>query len=185
MPSERQFIAIPLPVSLRDELTALYESGRNVAWTRVDQLHLTIRFLGDVDSALGDAVDAALAQVRIEPFLLALGGVGVFPPRGPARVIWVGIGRSHPRLSQLRQRVDDALLATGLPLDVRVFHPHVTLGRVRNQSDPGATIEFFKRHRDFDSAPFRVDAFQLFASELRPAGAVHTLKREFRLTGPA
>jgi 2'-5' RNA ligase len=73
------------------------------------------------------------------------------------------------------------LLATGLPLDVRIFHPHVTLGRVKESGAPAAAAEFLKRHREFEAAPFRVEAFQLYASELRPGGAVHTLKREFPL----
>jgi len=178
---ERLFIAIPLPASLREELAALYEPMQSIAWTRPAQLHLTLRFLGDVDSALGGPIESALARVQVEPFLLALAGVGAFPPRGAARVIWIGIETSHPRLRQLRQQIDDALLATGLPLDVRIFHPHVTLGRVRKEAAPRAATEFLKRHRDFASAPFRADSFQLFASELQPAGAVHTLKKEFRL----
>ncbi len=184
MPSERFFIAIPLPDSLREELAALYEPARSFAWTQPEQLHLTLRFLGDVEAALIQPIESALAHVRVESFVLALAGVGAFPPRGAARVIWVGIGGSHPRLSQLRQRIDDALLTTGLPLDVRIFHPHVTLGRVRIEAAPGAAIEFLKRHRSFDFPPFRVESFQLYASELRPTGAVHTLKREFSLAHP-
>lgn len=181
MQAERLFIAIPLPVSLREEIETLYEPVHSIAWVRPAQLHLTLRFLGDIDASLSGPIESALARVRVEPFLMALAGIGAFPPRGVARVIWVGIGESHPRLNQLRQQIDDALLATGLPLDVRIFHPHVTLGRVRSDAAPGAAIEFLKRHRDFDSAPFRVETFQLCASELHPAGAVHILKKEFRL----
>lgn len=181
MPFERLFIAIPLPVSLREELETLYEPVRSIAWVRPAQLHLTLRFVGDVDASLSEPIETALARVQVEPFLLTLAGIGAFPPRGAARVIWVGIGESHPRLNQLRQQIDDALLGTGFPLDVRIFHPHVTLGRVRSDASPGAAIEFLKRHRAFDSAPFRVETFQLCASELRPAGAVHTLRKEFRL----
>ena len=181
MSAERLFIAIPLPETLREQITGLYDPMRNIAWTRPSQLHLTLRFLGDVDDRYGKSIEERLERVEVEPFLISLSGVGSFPPRGPARVIWVGAGHAHPRLGQLRQQIDDAVLATGLPIDVRLFHPHVTLGRVRNDATPGAAIEFIKRHRDFEAAPFRVEAFQLFASELQPAGAVHTLKREFRL----
>ena len=181
MPAERLFIAIPLPVPLCNQLMGLFDRLRSIVWTRPEQLHLTLRFLGDVDTERVNPIEAALERVRVEPFLLSLSSVGAFPPREAARIIWVGVGHGHPRLNQLRQQIDDALLATGLPVDVRRFHPHVTLGRVKNDAAPGAAIEFLKRHRDFEGAPFRTEAFHLCASELRLGGAVHTLKREFRL----
>ncbi|MDD2764354.1 MAG: RNA 2',3'-cyclic phosphodiesterase [Opitutaceae bacterium] len=181
MPTERLFVAIALPASVREQLAALYEPVRGIAWTRPEQLHLTLRFLGDVDAALGETLAAALTRVRVEPFVLPVAGTGVFPPRGPARVLWAGVGHGHPRLHQLRQQVDDALLATGLALDVRFFRPHVTLGRVQAGAPPGAVAQFLKRHRAFEAAPFRAESFQLCVSELKAGGAVHTPKREFAL----
>ena len=181
MPFERLFIAIPLPVSLREELETLYEPVRSIAWVRPAQLHLTLRFVGDVDASLSEPIETALARVQVEPFLLTLAGIGAFPPRGAARVIWVGIGESHPRLNQLRQQIDDALLALGLPVDLRVFHPHVTLARVKREASPATVAQFLKQHREFGAAPFRAEAFNLYASELHPAGAVHTLQQRFAL----
>ncbi len=181
MSPERLFISIPLPEPLREQLAGLFEPMGSIAWTRPAQLHLTLRFLGDIEGPQCGAVEAGLGRVRVEPFLLSLAGTGVFPPRGIARVVWAGVGRIPPRLHQLRQQIDDALLATGLPLDLRLFHPHVTLGRVRNGVAPGAAIEFIKRHHEFETGPFRVEVFQLCASELQPGGAVHTVKQEFRL----
>jgi 2'-5' RNA ligase len=181
MSADRLFIAISLPAPVREQLAALSEPMRSIAWTRPEQLHLTLRFLGEIEADWSEKLENALSRVQVEPFLLPLAGMGVFPPRGTARVIWVGVGHGHPRLHQLRQQIDDALLATGLPLDVRIFHPHVTLGRVKESGAPAAAAEFLKRHREFEAAPFRVEAFQLYASELRPGGAVHTLKREFPL----
>ena len=185
MPADRLFIAIPLPESVREQLAALYEPMRSIAWTRPEQLHLTLRFLGEVEADWREKLEAALGQAQVEPFLLPVAGMGSFPPRGAARVIWVGVGHGHPRLHQLRQRIDDGVLATGFPLDVRIFHPHVTLGRVKEPGAPAAAEEFLKRHREFEVAPFRVESFQLCASELRPSGAVHTLIHEFRLQPPS
>ena len=99
-------------------------------------------------------------------------------------MLWVGVGQGHPRLHQLRQRIDDALLGAGLALDVRSFQPHATLARVRAGAAPGAVHQFLRRHRDFEAAPFRAEAFRLYASELKPAGAVHTVRREYALTAP-
>ena len=181
MSTERLFIAAALPASVREQLAALYEPVRGIVWTRLEQLHLTLRFLGDVEVSLGETLETALARVRVESFVLPVAGIGSFPPRGTARVLWIGVGHGHPRLHQLRQQIDDALLATGLALDVRFFQPHVTLGRVKEGVPPGAVMQFLKRHREFEAAPFRVAAFQLYASTLHPGGAVHMLKREFAL----
>jgi len=185
MPTERLFVAIPLPDSLREELAALYEPLPGVAWTRPEQLHLTLRFLGDIETPLGASAGLALERVRVEPFILPVGGTGAFPPRGAPRVLWAGVGQGHPRLHQLRQQIDDALLAAGLALDVRSFQPHATLARVRAEAAPEAVRQFLRRHRDFEAAPFRVDQFRLYASELRPAGAIHAVKRAYPLGAAA
>ncbi len=181
MSSARLFIAIDLPGPVREQLTALYEPVRGIAWTRPEQLHLTLRFLGDVEIALREPLEMALARVAVEPFVLPVEGLGTFPPRGPARVVWVGVGHGHTRLHQLRQQIDDALLGCGLNLDVRFFQPHVTLGRVKDEAAPGAVAGFLKSHHAFEAAPFRVASFILYSSELRPNGAVHTPWREFAL----
>ncbi len=183
--TERLFIAVDPPAPVREQLTALYEPVRGIVWTRPEQLHLTLRFLGDVDISLRTALEEALARVAVEPFVLPVEGVGFFPPRGVARVLWIGVGHGHTRLHQLRQQIDDALLAAGLALDVRFFQPHVTLGRVKDETPPGAVQQFLKKHRDFEAAPFRVSAFVLYASELRPAEAIHTPWRTFPLSALA
>ena len=181
MPSVRLFIAIDLPAAHRAALVALGTPTRGLAWTPPEQVHLTLRFLGDTDEArVADLADS-LTRVRVEPFVLPLEGLGTFPPRGPAHVLWAGVGHGHPRLFQLRQQIDDALLALGLPVDLRVFHPHVTLARVQREATPATVAQFLKRHREFAAAPFRAEAFNLYASELHPAGAVHTLQQGFPL----
>ena len=181
MGTERLFIAIPLPSEVREELAACAEPIRAIGWTRPEQIHLTLRFIGDVQPEAAVAIESGLAGIRVEPFILSLAGAGVFPPRGDPRVIWIGVGENPARLFQLRQQIDDSLLARGVEVDLRTFHPHVTLARVRDGAAPGAAREVVKRHRDYASPPFRVDSFQLIGSELLPSGPAHTLKREFAL----
>lgn len=177
----RLFTAIALPAPVRDALAALAEPLPGVSWTRPAQLHVTLRFLGNVPRAKVDDTIARLAAIRVEPFVLPVEGVGAFPPKAPPRVLWVGTGRGHPRLHQLRQRLDDALLAAGVPeLDVRTFHAHVTVARCAATAAP-ALIRCMHRHENYTAPPFRVDAFDLCASELHPAGAVHTLVQRFAL----
>ena len=181
MSTKRLFIALALPGPVRAALVALAQPLPGVAWTRPEQLHLTLRFLGDVPEEKIENVGAQLAAVHVEPFLLPVEGVGVFPPKAPPRIVWIGVGHGHPRLHQLRQRMDDALLAAGLAeLDVRMFHPHVTLARCTEHA-AAPVGHWLHTHREFAAPPFRVEAFELCASELRPGGAVHSLVQRFPL----
>jgi RNA 2',3'-cyclic 3'-phosphodiesterase len=177
---ERLFVALTLPPPVRDTLAALAQPLPGVTWTRPEQLHITLRFLGDVPVAQHEPMLERLATVRVEPFILPVEDLGTFPPNRPPRVLWAGVGRGHPRLFQLRQRLDDALLASGLALDVRTFHPHATLARCGEEA-AAAVAQWLRAHREFAAPPFRVESFDLYASELRPSGAVHTLKRHFSL----
>ena len=178
--TERLFLALALPPAVRTALASLAEPWPGVTWTRPEQLHVTLRFLGDVATAEIERVTKRLATVRVAPFILPIEGIGTFPPNRPPRIVWIGIGSGHPRLFQLRQRLDDALIAAGLQLDVRTFHPHVTLARCTE--DAAATVTpWAHANREAEAPPFRVEAFDLYASELLPSGAVHTLRERFPL----
>lgn len=181
MPTERLFLAVPLPEPIRLQLAALMTPLPDVRWTPVGQLHLTLRFLGDVDTAQIAPLQSGLATVRVQPFVLPVEGIGAFPPRSAPHVLWVGVGSGHPRLHQLRQRVDDTLLAAGLTADLRTFHPHVTLARCTDRA-AGAARQWLHRHRAFAGPDFAVDRFELFASDLQPTGAIYRLLATFPLT---
>jgi 2'-5' RNA ligase len=180
MNTERLFIALTLPTTVRDALGTLAEPLPGVTWTRPDHLHVTLRFLGDVPAEQIEPMTARLNAIKVAPFILPIEGIGTFPPNRPPRVLWVGVGSGHPRLFQLRQRVDDALLAAGLQLDVRTFQPHITLARC-TENAAAAVSHWVHNHRDAAPPPFRVEAFDLYASELQPGGAVHTVKQSFPL----
>ncbi len=181
MTTRRMFVAIALPEPIRAALAALTQPLPEVAWTPHAQLHLTLRFLGDVADERLEAVTQHLSSVRVEPFILPLEDIGSFPPNAAPRVVWVGVGRGHPRLHQLRQRVDDALLAAGLlDLDVHLFHPHITLARCKENA-PATVRHWVRAHREYVGPLFRVDAFDLMQSRLQPAGAVHTQVQRFAL----
>ncbi|WP_146180174.1 RNA 2',3'-cyclic phosphodiesterase [Opitutus sp. ER46] len=178
--TERLFIALSLPEAVRTALLPLVEPIHGLTWTRPEQMHVTLRFLGDVRAEEAAAMADRLAQVQVAPFVLPMEGLGTFPPNRPPRVLWLGVGAGHPRLFQLRQRIDDAVLGAGIDLDVRTFHPHVTLARCTESVGP-ALAHWMHAHREFVGPSFRVESFDLYASELRPSGAVHTLKRRFPL----
>ena len=181
MPSQRLFIALPLPEPLRTVLAQLCTSIPHIRWTPPEQLHVTLRFLGDIDSSRIPTMVERLSTIHVEPFLLPLEGVGSFPPKAPPRVLWVGLGNGHPRLHQLRKQIDDALLNLGIEFDVRTFHPHVTLGRCDDEPGPEVT-KWLRAHEKFEGPSFRVDAFDLVSSELRPSGAIHRVVEHIPIT---
>jgi 2'-5' RNA ligase len=179
--SERLFIALSLPDPIRASLARLADPIHGATWTRQEQLHLTLRFLGDVPTGTIDRLEELLSGIRVKAFILPVEGVGRFPARGPARTLWAGTGAGHPHLFQLRQRIDDALLAGGVDCDIRTFQPHVTLARCSEASAGGAEA-WVRRHAAFTAASFRVNAFELWKSRLLPQGSEHTLRKRFPLS---
>ena len=155
-------------------MAALPRPIRGVAWTSPEQYHLTLRFIGDTPGEKLERIEKALSGIAVESFTLPVEGAGSFPPNRPPRVLWVGTGSGHPRLFQLRQKIDDALLAHVTDLDVRTFQPHFTLARCGRDTPPAEAARWVREHAGFQAPVFRVDAFTLYRSDLRPAGAVHT-----------
>lgn len=180
--SNRLFVSIPFPTPCQDSLATLMDPVEGVRWTRPEQLHLTLRFLGDVVDEQAQRMAAALSGIQVESFLLPLEGVGVFPPRGPTKILWAGLGNAHTRLFQLRQKVDDALLSAGWQGELRSFEPHATVGRVVT-SDRQVVEKWLKDHREYIGPSFRVTAFQLVSSDLHSTGPVHRVQTEFPLLG--
>ena len=164
----RLFVAILPPPTVRAELAALAEPLPGLRWVPADNIHLTLRFVGDAGDDVADRMADALAAVRVEPFILPVAGVGVFPGRGPARVAWAGLGRAHTRLFQLRQQVDEALLRVAPGIDVHRFDPHITVARLLPEADPKPLARWLERHAAFEGPPFRVAAFHLMTSALAP-----------------
>lgn len=182
MSTARLFVAIVPPVTVQTEMAALGRRLEDVRWTPAENLHLTLRFIGDAPPEKQAAFEQALMRVQVEPFILPPGGVGVFPTRGPAKVLWAGIGNGHTRLFQLRKQVDEALLSVDMSIDVHSFHPHFTVGRLGENVDPKHLAKYLHRHARFEAPPFRVNEFQLMASELRQGAApAYRVVRSFAL----
>ena len=164
----RLFVAITPPVPVRSELAALAAPLTDVRWTPEDNLHLTLRFIGDTDEGRQERFAEALARVHVEPFILPVGDLGLFPTRGPAKVLWAGVGQGHTRLYQLRKQVDEALLTIDSGIPMPGFHPHFTLARLGENYEPKQLAHFLERNAGFEAPPFRVTEIQLIASELSP-----------------
>ena len=176
--TKRLFVGLDLPRAIKDYLACSQNLElEGVRWTFHENFHLTLRFLGDVDGDAEGRILDRLKEIRVAPFTLSLGHAGVFPDRGDPRVLWMGLGTGHPLLFQLRQRVDDAILASNHPCEMRDFVPHVTLGRCSGLRHDSLR-DFLNRSRTDEPGPiFNVSAFYLFES-LRTSGGIRYIPVE-------
>ena len=171
--SKRLFVAIDLPESTREFLADLDPHIRGVRWTDAEQMHLTLAFFGDVPDDVDLALREKLSAIEFGAFFLPITAVGRFPPKGPPKIIWIGVGKAHPHLFQIYKRVQEAALAFGIGPELRPWHPHVTIARCRNVA-PQLLRNFLKANIDLDAGMIHVDAFYLYSSKLTPAGPIHT-----------
>ena len=180
---QRLFVAITLPDIVRQFLIERQTELSGVRWTSPDNLHLTLRFIGEVPQAKVSAIKASLRTISGNAFFIQVKGLGYFDKR-PQAVVWAGIEESAP-LATLKNQVDEALtLHTGLIMPGCRFSPHITLGRVK-QASRAALRTFIAKHGDAVVAAFRVDSFTLFSSVLAPDGAVHTVEEQYPLVSEA
>ena len=178
----RLFVAIDLPEDLRKIVS---EIGRDLPGARrvpMEQLHLTLRFIGEVGEETLTAIRSTLVGISGTPFTLALRGVGHFPPGRHPRVLWVGFEESLPLL-ELQKEVELALIDAGIPPEERKFSPHLTLARLKD-TPPGKVAALEERYASFAAGPFPVEEFHLYSSTLTREGALHTRIQTYPLTGP-
>jgi 2'-5' RNA ligase len=172
--SKRLFIGLELPATVRCELAALDPRIKGLRWLPAEQLHLTMSFLGDVDAAHEELLRDALAVVKVPPFFLPVTGLGIFGGERPS-VIWAGVGQGHPHLFALHRHIQDAVLHAGLEPDLKPFHPHITLGRMRAVSR-SALKPFLRRHAETEFDLWKVSGFALFSSTLTSEGSIYTVE---------
>ncbi|WP_300974345.1 RNA 2',3'-cyclic phosphodiesterase [Sphingomonas sp. LHG3406-1] len=162
----RLFVALPIPEDVADLLLDCMDEPASLRWVHADSLHLTLRFIGEVDGGTADDVAAAIASLSAAAFDLRLHGVGCFSHRRHG-ALWAGVEPKAP-LSALAQRVERAVQSAGLPAETRAYHPHITLAR---WSGPEPALRsWLQRHGELSSAPWRVDRLVLFESRLGKAG---------------
>lgn len=179
----RLFVSLALPVEAKSAVMDLQRSlrsrlgERGIRWLYSTQLHLTLRFLGDVPTSVVGQLTSALAQAAAGTavFELALTGLGCFPSARQPRVLWLGFDGQLDSLHSLQAGVQAATGAWGKVED-RQFHPHLTLARIQPHARVNARVwrELEQRHAARRLVSWRVDAVHLMRSELRPAGAVYT-----------
>lgn len=184
----RTFIAVRLSSEIRRSLAEaarrLATSGADVKWVPEDNFHITLKFLGNVESLQMDAVVSACgsAVVGVSKFGVTLAGVGAFPKPSRPSVVWVGMVQGGDELARIAERIDSMLEPLGFPREARPFSPHITLGRVRSPKSLDRLKEAIESLRDAPVGEFRVESIAVIKSELRPQGSFYSALAEFVLT---
>jgi 2'-5' RNA ligase len=175
----RLFIALDLPETVKDQLETLRDRRIRARWTTRPQWHITLHFLGERDDEA--AICDVLAGVHAASFALTLAGVGTFPERGKARVLWAGI-EAPSALQTLHQKIGEALQTIGFQPDSRPYHPHMTLARFDDVAPDRELLgAYLDQHRDFRSETGDMTHFTLYESKLERSGAVYSARARFPL----
>jgi 2'-5' RNA ligase len=183
----RTFIAIEFSDAVRSKLcelgARLRRSRVNASWVRPEHLHLTLRFLGEIDEVKAEQVSELLLPkyAAHQTFELSVRGVGAFPTNRKPAVVWAGVTPLEGALQETFRIADAAALKVGIAAEARRFHPHATLARVREPLRVDALVNAIEKEHLFDAGGFTVRTVSLFKSELTPRGPMYTRLREFPL----
>ena len=179
-PMQRLFVAIRPPAPVRSALLSLAGGVEGARWQDDEQLHLTLRFIGDVDRHRANDIADLLGGIRFTPFDVRIEGVGSFDRKGVVDTLWAGV-QPREALAQLHRKVDRACVRAGLPPEGRAYLPHVTLARFGRG---GALVDaFLAVHAGLAGPSFRVDGFTLFESRLGHDGARYEAVADYRADG--
>lgn len=178
----RLFTAIALPDGLADDLADLATPLAGARWIEPQNMHITLRFAGDIDNATADEFHAALASIDEPAFSLRLAGFGVFGGQQP-RTLWAGVEESS-WLDALARANERAARVTGLKPEKHGFKPHVTLARLKG-TRPESVARVLEGFGAYRSAPFSVDRFSLYSSRPKVGGGPYVIEDSFALRGGA
>jgi RNA 2',3'-cyclic 3'-phosphodiesterase len=179
----RLFIAVDCPTEVRDRLAAAQKdiaACGDMKPVEYENLHITVKFIGEADEPKAEMVKTALSGVRHPAFTVSVKGVGAFPNPGGAKVVWAGIEDGRDELMLLHRKIDDALEPLGFEPD-RKFHPHITLARVRGSLNPARLIGLLTSKADLALGSYPVSEYALTASTLTIKGPIYSKTSDFPL----
>lgn len=189
MDAIRTFIAIDIPPWVKTQIAGIQNRLRsldlNASWVGRENMHMTLKFLGDIDPKLAPAIKETLTEV-LDPmpkFSVCLGGLGVFPRPERPRVVWVALQDSSGALKTLWEKTGDALSILKFPKETREFSPHLTLGRIKSSKGKELLKEALQTASATDPVSFEIASVKLYQSRLTPKGSIYTALEEFNLNG--
>lgn len=184
----RAFIACEISDEVRKGLSDIQEKLKkgvqftraNPSWVKVDSMHLTLKFLGEIPETRIDEIEGAMKQAAEEAAAFEIGvkGLGVFPHEHNPKVLWIGVKRGRQKIEELQSRLDDALEHIGFEKERRPFHPHFTLARIKSPRGSRQLMDIMKSHSGEDAGTCGIDRLILFKSQLHPKGAIYTRLKE-------
>lgn len=186
----RVFCAIEIPTEVRQRVLAHADRLRERAptvqasWTRMDNIHLTLKFFGNLVPEIISKISKAADEVarHFPPIAVSVEGCGAFPKHGPPRVLWIGLKDPSDRLVDLQKEFERECAREGFVKEDRAFHPHLTVARLRNPQGARSLAEIHKE-TGFDTAEFIVTALTIFRSELSSKGSRYTVLSTHPLEG--
>lgn len=177
----RLFTALEIPAPQADRIAMLQSGLRGIRWISRDYLHITLRYIGEVDERMAWDIDRALSDIHLDPIDISLEGVGQFGNKHPHSV-WLGVNET-PELLHLQARQEHAMQKMGLPAEGRKYTPHVTLGRLkRGTTEPTEVMRYIEANNLFFAPSFQAARFVLMSSKLSQGGGPYITEREYALT---
>ncbi len=176
----RLFVGISLPADIRLSLATLCSGLAGARWVTPENMHMTLRFIGDADGGMAEDLDAELSGIQVPEFDIKLTGIGSFSKRSRLRAVWAGV-ETNAALIHLQRKIEQAAVRAGFPPEGRKFTPHITLARFKTQQiDLG---DYLEANGAFSSAPFPLEAVTLFESHLGHGGSHYVALNDYPLRG--
>lgn len=175
----RLFAGLQLSADVCERLAQVRAPLPGARWVPPEYMHVTLRFIGEVDLATAEELDVQLSRVQAPAFDIRLAGLGTFGSRGRVRALWAGVEKTEP-LAHLQTKIETVCVRAGLAPETRKFHPHVTLARCKDVHETRAAA-FVGTHEGFELPALPVDSFTLFSSQMGRSGSVYAAEAVYPL----
>ena len=180
----RAFLAFDLESAevrknLTDAQLLAAKTGADLKMVETENIHMTIRFLGDITLKIADKIFEEMKKIQFKPFPVRISGVGVFPNLSFPRVLWAGIAEGADQLKNVFLQLEPKLQALGFQPDSHDFSPHLTIARVRSVRNKVQLAEFVEKNAKYDFGVVNAACLRLKRSELTPRGPIYSNLKEF------
>jgi RNA 2',3'-cyclic 3'-phosphodiesterase len=180
----RSFLAFDLEndavkKKLAETQTRAIQTGADLKLVETENIHITIRFLGDITLTMAEKIFLEMSKVQFKPFVVQISGLGVFPSLSYPRVLWAGISQGSRQLQEVVSQIEPILQGLGFPPDPKAFSPHLTIARVRSARNKPQLADFVTKNEKYDFGTVNAECLKLKKSELTPNGPIYSTLKEY------